>query len=173
MTGGRTNENTPHDPRDPHARKLAAAQIPAARGAGMILLDLPYPPSLWNLYQGFGKRRHKTTEYKLWLWEAGLEILRTPWPHRQSIKGKFALVVLAGRFDKVNRDLDNLLKAPCDLLQTQGLIENDHHAASITIAWSPRVKGRRIQVSVWPFDAERAAIAALPPEGARGQGEAA
>ncbi len=143
----------------------------------MIVLQLPYPPSVWNLYRGWGKNRNKSEEYKLWLNEAGLEILRTPAKHRQPILDKFTMTVLAGRPDKRGRDLDNLLKAPADLLQSHGLISNDHKAESITIAWSPKVEKRRIEVRVWPWCAERAALAAMPVDemipATTGQGRAA
>ena len=117
----------------------------------MIALELPYPPSLWALYRGWGKGRNKTERYKAWLRSAGNEILATPQEQRQPVKGKFVLYVAAGRPDKRPRDLDNLLKATCDLLAAHGLIDNDRFAESITVAWAPAVAKRRIEVHVWPL----------------------
>ena len=139
----------------------------------MILLNLPYPPSLWALYRGWGKGRNKTERYKTWLRAAGNEILATPRELRQPITGQFTLCALAGRPDKRLRDLDNIMKACCDLLQAHGLVENDCRAQSISVAWSPSVEKRRIELRVWPWDDERTAIGDLPPESTRGQGKAA
>ena len=142
----------------------------------MIALSLPTPPPLSALYRNVsGRGRVKTERYKIWLRAAGNEVLATPPDRRQPIMGKFTLTVLAGRPDKRLRDLDNLLKATCDLLQAHGLVENDCLAESITIAWSAHVEKRRIEVRVWPWTAERQAMCELPPEsiGACGQGEAA
>ncbi len=132
----------------------------------MITLSLPFPPSTNSLYRNVsGRGRVKTERYKTWLRAAGNEVLATPLQRRLPIEGKFTLTVLAGRPDKRLRDLDNLLKAVGDLLQSHGLIENDCLAESITVAWSPTVEKRRIVVFVWPWTAELAAIRALPAEG--------
>lgn len=140
----------------------------------MIMLSLPMPPSTNALYRNVaGRGRVKTERYKTWLRAAGNEVLATPLSRRAPIKGKFTLTVLAGRPDKGQRDLDNLLKAVGDLLQAHELIENDCLAESITVAWSSTVEKRRIVVFVWPWTAERAAIHELPAESARQQGEAA
>ncbi len=132
----------------------------------MITLSLPMPPPLSALYTNVaGRGRVKTERYKIWLRAAGNEVLATPLGQRPPIKGKFSLTGMAGRPDKRLRDLDNLLKATCDLLQSHGLVENDCLAESITVSWSPTVEKRRIVVFVWPWTAERAAIHALPAEG--------
>ena len=131
----------------------------------MISLELPVPPSTNALYRNTSKAertrglalgwrplrgRIKTDRYRTWLRSAGNEILATPQERRRPVKGKFVLYVAAGRPDERTRDLDNLLKATCDLLAAHGLIENDCLAESITVAWAPAVKKRRIEVHVWP-----------------------
>ena len=121
----------------------------------MIRLSLAYPPSVWKLYRGWGAGRNKTGVYKSWLRTAGNELLATPLDRRSPVSGKFTMTVLAGRPDARARDLDNLLKSTCDLLQTHGLVKNDCLAETITVGWSPNVEKRRIEVWVW----------ALPPEG--------
>ena len=132
----------------------------------MITLSLPFPPSVNALYRNVsGRGRVKTERYKTWLRAAGNELLATPLGQRVPIEGKFILTVLAGRPDKRIRDLDNLLKAPLDLLQAHGLIKNDGLAQSITVAWSPMVAKCRIEVRVWSWTAERALILGLPAEG--------
>ncbi len=128
----------------------------------MIVLSLPYPPSLWKLYNGFGRKRHKSDEYKGWLGEALVEIVRAK---QTPIAGKFSISILVGRPDERQRDLDNIVKPVLDALQNHKLVISDHLAESITIAWSSTVEKRRLNVLVWPWSAERAAITALPPEG--------
>ena len=128
----------------------------------MISLQLPYPPSVWKLYTGFGKNRHKSTEYIKWLAAAATEVVTAP--YREPIAGKFSVTILAGRPDKRKRDIDNIIKPTLDLLQNHELIEDDCLAESITAAWSPDVEKRRIYVMVCPWRALRKDLVALPDE---------
>ena len=142
----------------------------------MILLSLPFPPSIWDLHR---RDRHRTKRYLAWLRAAGNEILATPVHARLPIVGPYSMVLLladARRWHKNgNRkkiDATNFFKAPEDLLVTHGLVEDDHLGEQSAVTWSTTVPDHYCKIYVWPWDAERAAIAALPPESAR-QGEAA
>jgi len=130
----------------------------------MISLVLPYPPSVNQLYRNVaGRGRVKTDRYKTWLRAAGNELLATPPGDRAPIIGPYILNVLAGRPDKRRRDLDNLLKATSDLLVKHGLIDGDHLAVSVTVAWSEQVDPGRALVFVWPYCATRAAMRKSAP----------
>lgn len=56
---------------------------------------------------------------------------------------------------KRSRDLDNLIKATLDLLQTNGIIENDRHVCEISAKWDRTIASGRMRVEVRQ---------ALPPE---------
>ena len=38
-------------------------------------VDLPMPPSVWRLYRGTGKRRHRSPEYRKWIGDAGWTLI--------------------------------------------------------------------------------------------------
>ncbi len=137
----------------------------------MISLQLPFPPSVWDLYQGWGARRHRSSEYELWINEAGLEILKTPAEQRKRVVGSYSMVLFLsesrrwfknGRRKKI--DATNYFKAPEDLLVTHLLVEDDSLGEHSAVAWSKQVPDHRCEVRVWPWTTERAAIAALTDE---------
>ena len=136
----------------------------------MISISIPFPPSTNSLYRNGGRSRVKTKAYNAWIHAAGNEIL-TQRAKIMPVQGPYTLVVLLPKSKRRwNMDCSNFIKAPEDLLVRHGLIDDDRHAEGTSSRWAPI---EQCEVHVWPFDAERAAIAALPPEGARGQGEAA
>ena len=84
--------------------------------------ELPVPPSanaLW--FNAPGRGRVKTATYQSWLEEAG-------WALKEQrvtrIPGTVGLTIIAGLPER-SRDLDNLCKPICDLLQGNSIIEND------------------------------------------------
>ncbi len=147
----------------------------------MILLNLPFPPSTNALYRNVPRvGRVKTERYKTWLRAAGNEVLATPLEARLPIEGKFYFIFFLSDADRYNKDGSvkrkdgaNFIKAAEDLLVIHGLVEDDRLAEGGSFWWSSRVAKGRCEVRVWPFDAERQSVAALPPEpAARQQGAA-
>lgn len=110
----------------------------------MFTLDLPFPPSLNNLFHNRTGGRHPSTKYKDWQTEAGWEIARR---HPVPIPGKVKIAYVLQ--DKGRCDLDNLAKATTDLLVTHKLIDGDGRkfVREINFAWSADVKGVRITVT--------------------------
>lgn len=93
-------------------------------------LFLPQPTSVWKLYRGTGRRRHRSPEYEAWLTEAGLACVvrpRTPLPQAE--------VVIVRPAD-CRLDIDNGLKAILDLLQMKGYVGNDKHVKEMHISQS-------------------------------------
>jgi Holliday junction resolvase RusA-like endonuclease len=91
----------------------------------MIVLDLPVPPSVNNLFKNLrkGKGRARTPEYLKWIIMAGWHIQVA----RQSpITGP--VCVFLETKDNLRRDSDGYWKALLDLLVTHRLIDSDRCA---------------------------------------------
>lgn len=108
-----------------------------------ITIDLEFPPSVNNLFVNGARGRFTSDAYKDWQTRAGWEILanrpgRVPGP----VKVSFVFEDKAGR-----RDLDNLQKAPLDLLVKHKVIDGDHRniVREIHAKWGA-VKGVRIVI---------------------------
>jgi crossover junction endodeoxyribonuclease RusA len=102
--------------------------------AKRIEIVLPLPPSanaLWRVAKN--GRVYATAPYKNWkaaaMWEAAAQA------HGVRISGAYRLTLQVVAPDKRRRDLDNLLKATSDMLQSAGLIENDHFCRALTASW--------------------------------------
>lgn len=88
-----------------------------------VVLHLPFPPSVNNLFANGAKGRFPTPRYKAWREEAALRLhAQRPRP----IKGRYVVTMRFERPDRRARDADNLSKAPMDLLVSTGVIEADH-----------------------------------------------
>jgi crossover junction endodeoxyribonuclease RusA len=99
----------------------------------LIRYNLPFPPSVNNLFANGKKGRYRTDRYEAWRTLAGQEILVQG---RKSLKGKVSLSVCAVRPDRRRRDVSNLLKPVEDLLVDMGVIEDDSLVERITIQWA-------------------------------------
>ena len=108
----------------------------------MVTLSLPFPVSTNRLWRGTGRRVRLSDEYKAWKEEAGWFIQQQKIGAGTPVKGNFTYhIVLAESERKAKngaaRDGDNFLKAPLDLLQAHGLIENDNLADAGSWSWGP------------------------------------
>lgn len=98
-----------------------------------IVIELPFAPSVNRLWRvGKNKRFYKTKAYEEWLgtcsWLIAINKL-TP------ILGNYRLTIEATRPDKRKRDIDNFIKAVSDLLQTNGIIEDDCLCEEVIAKW--------------------------------------
>lgn len=111
------------------------------------MIAVPYPPSVNRIWRNVRGKTLKSAEYRAWLAEA-LVALRAQ--HAPAVKGSYSLAIVADRPDRRQRDLGNLEKAISDLLVHAGVIEDDHLAKSIIMAWSDKAptKGANVQISV-------------------------
>lgn len=96
----------------------------------MIRLALPYPPSVWNMYTGWGKTRHQSAEYSKWLIDAGY-FFKSP---DKPIAVPFVAFISLKRPNK-RQDLDNRAKPIFDLLQHYGVIKNDNLCERFEMTW--------------------------------------
>ena len=102
-------------------------------------LHLPMPPSVNGLYRDRkgAKGRTKSKAYKAWISEAAMMV-------RNQATTRFeGDVSLRFYFGPRNRraDLFNFVKAPEDLLVSQGIIEDDRFVTKGTVVWSEDVVG--------------------------------
>ena len=100
----------------------------------MITLTLPFPPSLNNLFINVARRgRVTSSRYKAWQLLAGWELkAQRPAP----VLGRYRLTLTLTAPDRRQRDADNYIKAPSDLLKTMGVITDDSLAQAVTAQWS-------------------------------------
>lgn len=96
---------------------------------------LPYPPSTWDLYEGWGATRHLSDEYKKWRHDAG-HFFRIP---KEPLAVPFSIDIALKRQSK-RHDLDNRSKAILDVLQHYGVIKNDSLCARLTMTWDEGMK---------------------------------
>lgn len=109
-----------------------------------VTLDLPFPPSVNNLFANGSSGRFTTQQYKDWQTAAAWKLLadkpgRVPGPVK---------ITLVYEEKHGRRDLDNLLKAVLDLLVKHNVIDGDHRTVlrAISASWSNAVTGVRITI---------------------------
>lgn len=110
---------------------------------GVIVLDLPFPPSLNHLFPTMGARRGKSEEYEAWIKAAGWELQAQ---HPRRAIGPVE-VTLTFQEQTKRLDLDNRIKAVLDLVVAHGIIEADHNGIvrKITAQWDD-VAGVRVEI---------------------------
>lgn len=112
----------------------------------MTIINLPFPPSVNNLFINGKSGRFRSQKYDSWIMEAGNEILRQR-PSRIAGPVNLVFEFQEGR-DGRKRDISNLIKAPEDLLVKHQIIEADDGSIvrSIAAKWTPEVEGVRVTV---------------------------
>jgi crossover junction endodeoxyribonuclease RusA len=116
------------------------------RGAPMVVIELPFPPSVNNLFLNGRSGRFRSQKYDSWIQEAGTEIMRQrplKCPGQVSLTFEFR-----EGHDRRKRDITNLLKAPEDLLVKHGIIEADDGSIvrRVSAAWNAEVEGVRVTI---------------------------
>lgn len=97
----------------------------------MMKYLLPYPPSGWDLYQGWGKTRSLSSVYKKWRKDAGY-FIKVP---EKPISQPFSIAIALKR-QNLRQDLDNRSKAILDCLQHYKVIKNDNLCERLSMFWS-------------------------------------
>ena len=98
----------------------------------MIKLWLPFPPTLNTLFPG-KVRRFKSEKYEKWIKESGQLLNTQP---KEYFTSPVSIFYRFGRPDKRKRDLDNLFKAPNDLIVSHGIILDDSLIHKISGEWA-------------------------------------
>lgn len=99
----------------------------------MIRYELPFPPTLNNLFRNLKHGRAKTEGYERWIRLAQGHILEQG---RKRLHGFVSVSVALVRPDKRKRDLDNAgMKAILDLLVSMQVIDDDSLVQRISLQW--------------------------------------
>ncbi len=100
----------------------------------MISVSIPFPPSVNNLFVNArkGKGRFPSDRYKAWLEEAGWALKAA---RQIPLTGDVTVDIVLCPPDKRRRDIDNLAKAPLDLLVKHGLISDDSEIVELRLRW--------------------------------------
>lgn len=111
---------------------VAAAGLQVARGEDrpVLRIRLPMPPSVWDLYTGWGETRRLSKTYKKWRTDAGWFIKPPPVPIARPFHIEIAMQRPHGLMD-----VDNRIKPVLDCLQHYHVIKNDNLCESASIRW--------------------------------------
>jgi crossover junction endodeoxyribonuclease RusA len=94
-----------------------------------VILTLPAPPTVNNLFINIGRGRAMSKRYKSWRQTAGWEVKRQR-PGRIIGPWEIDIALPAG----LTGDLDNYAKPVCDLLVELGTVDDDRHCRRLSIA---------------------------------------
>lgn len=100
-----------------------------------VRISLPFPPSAWDMYVGWGRTRRLSAEYAKWRQDVAFFLKRSTDP----IAVPFYIGVCLKRPNK-RQDLDNRIKPILDVLQLYGVIRNDNLCERITMQWDHGMK---------------------------------
>ena len=112
-----------------------------------MTLVLPMPPSINSIWRSTAKRVMRSEKYRAWRVEAGLALRRQG--NAPFIQCDIAVSMKFGPRTRV-RDLDNLAKAPLDLLQEHYWIRNDNQVVDLRLRWDDEVRGCQIDLEAAP-----------------------
>jgi len=110
-----------------------------------LVIELPFGPSVNNMFATVGKRRIRSVEYKSWALEAGyrLNAQRPP-----LMAGKVSLLIELKDPETARRmDCTNRIKAVEDILVSHRIIQGDDQrfVREVTVRWAP-VEGVRVTI---------------------------
>ncbi len=111
----------------------------------MIVLELPYPPSVNHHWRRVGHRTLISKEGRLFR-KRVLTMLSVH--HREPLAGRLHVRVLVYPPDRRRRDLDNIIKALFDALEHGGVYENDSQIDRLTIERGEVFKGGKAVVEI-------------------------
>jgi Holliday junction resolvase RusA-like endonuclease len=110
-----------------------------------LVLTLPAPPSVNNLFATVGKRRIRSKRYQAWVQEAWLAAQQQKRDGSPVFRTPVSVEIEHERRSR-RTDLDNLSKAPLDFLVSMQYLADDSLVECITARWSDTVKGMQITV---------------------------
>jgi crossover junction endodeoxyribonuclease RusA len=118
--------------------------------AKQITLTLPWPPTVNTYWRHVGGRVIVSWEGRIYRGlvakEAFTQLRKPP-----CFNDRLAVAISAFPPDSRMRDLDNLLKATLDAMQSAGIYENDNLIDELTIVRQKPRKGGQLVVTVGPL----------------------
>lgn len=120
----------------------------------MVEFFLPFPPSVNSLWRTARGRMYRSTRYTTWLQRAG-DAVSGVW-RSNPISGPVSVEIRVYGDSQRRWDLDNRCKAVLDLLQDQGVIEDDEQVHHLVMHRGPQRPGGGAWVIVQRMDPETA-----------------
>lgn len=111
----------------------------------MILL--PWPPSMnrmWRSVRGRNILSKEGREYR----ENGLHVVSAQSPCRWPAEARLSVSITVYPPDRRRRDLDNMMKAPLDLLTHAGVYADDSQIDRLLIQRAAVTPGGRVEIEI-------------------------
>lgn len=118
----------------------------------MIILNLPFPPSVNTLYRAFKGRNIKSAKGRVFMKEAVLAIKQQDVCEKRSWRASVTVTLFPPCRRK--RDLDNYSKGLLDAITEAGVWADDSQIDALTILRGSVEKGGRCEVVIEWFDNE-------------------
>lgn len=112
----------------------------------LVLIDLPWPPSVNHYWKARGKRRFISARANAWMKEAVFLVQQAR--RSLSFTGPVAVVAFLHPPDRRVRDIDNTAKPLLDALVKGGLIKSDHQVSLLLLKREEVLRGGRARVIV-------------------------
>jgi len=120
----------------------------------MVMLNLPYPPSINHYWRRVGPRTLISREGRTFRKNV-CALLGGGGPRKPPSGGRIALAMDAFPPDRRRRDLDNIAKPLLDALEHAGVYEDDSQIDLLLIQRREVVKGGTLDVRVEEFPLRR------------------
>lgn len=98
-----------------------------------LAIELPFPPSVNNLFVNGKSGRFVSPRYRAWKHEAG--VIAKAQARGQRVAGPYRLDLKLVRPDKRRRDASNHIKPVEDLLVWLGVTDDDSECQFVSAAW--------------------------------------
>jgi len=112
----------------------------------LVMIDLPWPPSVNHYWKARGKRRFLSAKANAWMKEAAFLVQQAR--RSLSFTGPVAVVAFLHPPDRRVRDIDNTAKPLLDALVKGGLIKSDYQVSLLLLKREEVLKGGRARVIV-------------------------
>jgi len=120
----------------------------------MVMLNLPYPPSINHYWRHVGPRTLISREGRTFRKNV-CALLGGSGPRKPPSGGRIALAMDAFPPDRRRRDLDNIAKPVLDALEHAGIYEDDSQIDLLLTRRGEVVKGGRLDIRVEEFPLRR------------------
>jgi crossover junction endodeoxyribonuclease RusA len=118
-----------------------------------ISIELPYPPSVNNLWRHVGPRVLISRAGRQYREAVGLAVLCQVGPGKKMLFSRLRITVHVTPPDRRARDLDNMLKAPLDALCRAGVYKDDAQIDHLTIIRLPPKRPPGMTVIIEEYNA--------------------
>jgi crossover junction endodeoxyribonuclease RusA len=112
----------------------------------MLLLNLPYPPSVNTYYRNFNGRMVLSAQGREYKIKVADYLIESDVPKLGDAKLKITMVLRPR--DKRKIDIDNRIKAVLDSLQDAGLFDDDYQVDELTIMRGDPIKDGKLVVMI-------------------------